>query len=256
MGEQASLLQSNNHLTSTNTSCSPMLFTDAKLSAYAANELNQSDAGALEVMMSAEPALARRAVLALVERRLSEPGGERLTVDDSGAAAVRQARSQSALSFAIGDWRPALPMAAGLAIAFLCAGISYLAGQASNPASPIGIGGIESSAMQAALERVPTGGVETLRDGAFRAVGSFITGTGSLCRQFSLASGSVTRQAVACRRRSNDWEVTFPLVEPSDDGTDYTPADGTDSISAYLQSLGASRPLTGSVEQDLLRGNR
>ena len=77
-------------LTPTDNSCPPMLFTDAKLKAYAGNELDLPDAGALEVMMAAEPQLARRAVFALVERRLAEPASERISLSGPRLASIRR----------------------------------------------------------------------------------------------------------------------------------------------------------------------
>ena len=234
-----------------------MLFTDAKLKAYASNELDLPDAGALEVMMAAEPDLARRAVFALVERRLGQAGFGKRPNDDSGipsrqAVAIARRRLSTISDFA---GRPtALPIAAGLAAAMLFAGIGYLAGQSSRPGGPIRLGKIEDIALRGALERVPTGGVENLRDGTLRVVGSFITGNGGFCRQFSFAGNLGRSQAIGCRQ-GKDWTVTFALLEPSD-GADYTPADGTDSIGSYLQSLGATRPLTESVENELLDKGR
>jgi hypothetical protein len=229
-----------------------MLLTDAKLKAYAGNELDLPDTGVLEVMMAAEPDLARRAVVALVERRLSEPVSGGLPLESPRVASLRLAAdgaTAAALPFVLR--RPiALPIGAGLAAALLCAGIGYVAGQASAPAGPVSLGRIENSAVHAALDRVPTGGTEKLRDGTFRAVASFISGRGALCREFSLAADSGTSQVVACRHRT-DWTVGFALVEPAD-GADYAPADGSDAIGAFLQSLGATHPLTESAEKDLL----
>ena len=234
-----------------------MLFTDAKLKAYAGNELDLPDAGALEVMMAAEPDLARRAVFALLERRLGQPGFGRRPNTDSGLLRTQPVASPRRRLSTISDFagRPAaLPIAAGLAAAMLFAGIGYLAGQSSRASGPIMLGRIEDLALRGALERVPTGGVENLRDGMLRVVGSFITGNGAFCRQFSFAGNLGKSQAVGCRY-GKDWTVAFALLEPSD-GADYAPADGTDSIGSYLQSLGATRPLTESVENELLEKSR
>jgi hypothetical protein len=234
-----------------------MLFTDAKLRAYAGNELDLPDAGALEVMMAAEPDLARRAVFALVERRLGQPGFGRRPDADPGIPRMQPVASPRRRLSTISDFagRPAaLPIAAGLAAAMLFAGVGYLAGQSSRPGGPIRLGRVEDLALRGALDRVPTGGVQNLRDGTFRLVGSFITSNGAFCREFSFAGNVGESQAVGCRH-GKDWTVAFAVLEPSDGG-DYTPADGSDSIGAYLQSLGAGRPLTESVESELLDKSR
>jgi hypothetical protein len=234
-----------------------MLFTDAKLKAYAGNELDLPDAGALEAMMAAEPDLARRAVLALVERRLGQPGFGRRPNADSANPPLQSVTSPRRRLSTISDFagRPAaLPIAAGLAAAMLFAGIGYLAGQSSRPSGPIRLGKVEDLAVRGALDRVPTGGVQNLRDGTLRVVGSFITGNGAFCRQFSFNGNLGESQAIGCRH-GKDWTVAFALLEPSD-GADYAPADGTDSIGSYLQSLGATRPLTESVENELLDRSR
>jgi len=229
-----------------------MMLTDEKLRAYAGNELDLPDAGALEVMMAAEPDLARRAVFALVERRLSEPGGGRPSPDGRWDVPAMAIKPTPRFGFA---GRPAfLPIGVGLAVAIFCGGIGYLAGQATSPIGPISLGSIENPAMATALGEVKTGGVEHLHDGTFRAVASFITGDGTFCREFSFAANSATSQAVGCRH-GKDWSVGFALLDPSQGG-DYAPADGSDSMGAYLQSLGATQPVSDSLETDLLERGR
>jgi hypothetical protein len=44
-------------------------------------------------------------------------------------------------------------------------------------------------------------------------------------------------------------------VEPVN-AASYTPSDGSDSVGAYLDSIGATHPLAGSMEKDLLEGSR
>jgi hypothetical protein len=233
-----------------------MLFTDAKLKAYAGNELDLPDAGALEVMMAAEPELARRAVFALVERRLSQAGLASVSRADPRLAAtpgVAAKRAQLSTISAFAGRAELLPIAAGLAAALLSAGIGYLAGQSGRAASATGLEPIANAGVRTALERVPTGGIENLGDGTFRAVASFITGNGAFCRQFSFHADAGTSQAVGCRH-GKDWTVVLALLEPSGDA-DYAPADGTDTIGAFLQTLGATHPLTESREKELLDGS-
>jgi len=234
-----------------------MPFTEAKLWAYAGNELDAFDVGALEDRMAAEPELARRAVLALLQRRLGAPAAGSAMLGRGGTTASRSALGERAQAPAphalLGPLNP-WPIGAGLAAALLLVGIGYFAGQEAVPgAGMIRLGELRNAAVQTALERIPTGGVENLRDGRFRAVTSFIAADGSVCRQFSLADGSGASNAVACRR-GKAWAVTFALLEPSGGG-DYLPADGDDPIGAYLQGLGASRPLTESAEKELLQGS-
>ena len=234
-----------------------MLFTEAKLRAYAGNELDAPDVGALEDRMAAEPDLARRAVLALLQHRLGAPAAGPAMLARGALAANRAApaaRAQAPAPHARpGPWN-AWPIGAGMAAALLLIGIGYFAGRETVPgAGMIGVGDLRNAALQTALERVPTGGVENLRDGRFRAVASFITADGSLCRQFSLTDRSGAGNAVACRR-GKAWAVTFALLEPSG-GADYAPADGDDPIGTYLQGLGASRPLAEPAEKDLLQGS-
>jgi anti-sigma factor RsiW len=167
-----------------------MLFTDATLRAYAGNELDLPDADALEVMLAAEPQLARRAVLALVERRLAEPRTEQPSLAGVGVSAPRGLSYEAARpAFSPGVPPVILPVGVGLGTALLCVAVGFLAGQASSPARPISLGTIENSGMRTALERVPTGGVEDLPDGRFRAVASFVTGAGWLLPSIQSRAG-------------------------------------------------------------------
>lgn len=234
-----------------------MLFTEAKLRAYAGNELDAPDAGALEDMMAAEPELARRAVTALLQRRLGEPGVASAMRRGGGISANRAAPGERArvaahaLLGSLNGW----PIGAGLAAALLLVGMGYFAGEETAPGvGKIGLGKLGNTAVQAALEQIPAGGVENLRSGKFRAVASFIAADGSLCRQFRLADDSGASNAVACRR-GKAWAVTFALLERSG-GADYVRTDADDPIGDYLQGLGASPALTESAEKDLLQRSR
>ena len=183
-------------------------FTEAKLLAYADNELDPSDVGVIEDMMAMEPELARRAVVARLQRRLGGPAADRIA-PPHGNTGFRPAPSGSVAGSA---QRPAIdlsrswPVAAGIA-AILLVGIGYVAGQSAAPGgAPINLGQIENRSVQSALNRVPTGGSEAVSGGKV-VIGLFIAADGSLCREFSLAA-PLRRQRCgrpAAVRRAGRW---------------------------------------------------
>jgi hypothetical protein len=229
-----------------------MQFTEAKLFAYAGNELDPLDTGVLEDMMAAEPELARRAVAALLQRRLGRAAAGSVVPRPMKPAsrAVPGGRSRVFRDFATTGPASMWPVTAGIAVLALV-GLGYVVVQsAGSDTGSVGLGQIQSAGLQSALEGIPTGGSDDLRGGKFRAIASFVAGDGSLCREFSLTGRSGRGDAVACRH-SLGWTVTFAVLEPPG-GADYLPADGDDTMSTYLRSVGSGKPLTGPAEIQLL----
>jgi hypothetical protein len=222
-----------------------MLLTETKLLAYAGNELDPREVDAIEAAMAAEPEFARRAVLAVLQRRLATPANGAARLLGPGEAG----RATTAPSRPAG-WRVLWPIAAGFAFAVIGA-ILYLAAPPRADAA-IGLGRIADPPLQAALDRIPTGADDELPRGKFRGIASFAVADGRLCREFSLSRDATASDAVACRW-GNAWTVTFALLESAAD--DYAPAGGGDAMAAYLQGLGAGPPLTEPVERKLLRGS-
>lgn len=231
-----------------------MHFSNSKLAAYVRDELDVDDVDAVETVMAIDPQIARRAVVALLDERLgsrvrpifpsshAEPAiaiaGPRRRATE---AAISASRGRNFLQFALAVF------------AVLLAGSAYLAGYSSRPvAGALVMGELGSGGLQTALGGVPTGAESETSAGVFRAVSSFKSADGTLCREFTLAQSSGNRHAVACRQPQG-WSVDFALVEPRT-GDQYQPADGNDLIGAYLQRLGAGGPLTAKAEREALGG--
>lgn len=145
-----------------------------------------------------------------------------------------------------------LPLAASMAA--LAIGISiFFAGRWIGSDGLQGqslVASLGSSSVQAALGTVSSGKAQSLEVGQFRVIATYQSGSGALCREFTLQDASGKANAVACRSKS-DWNITFALVEPAQ-SSGYAPADGTDLMGSYLKELNAGNPLEPSLEKKAL----
>jgi hypothetical protein len=203
-------------------------------------------------MMASDPQVARRAVVALLDERLGNR--ERLSFPSSpgepAIAGSRRSVARAAISALRG--RNFLQLALAMSAVVLVAG-GYLAGYASWPvAGSLVMGEVAPGGLRTALGSVPTGAESETSAGIFRAVSSFKSADGTLCREFTLAQSSERQHAVACRQ-SQGWSVDFALLEQRT-SDQYQPADGSDPVGAYLQRLGAGAPLAAKAEREALAG--
>lgn len=231
-----------------------MQFSDAQLQAYARGDLDYNDARILEEAMAVEPRIARRAVTVLMERRLG------IALPDRRSDSVGESDLELP-SPAVGDDLPGargsqlranfLPLTAA-AFAVLLVGAGYFAAHSSRSgADGVEVGKLASKSLVASLASVPTGSVDESGGGTFRAISSFKSSDGALCREFSFTDAAGDRHAIACREPAG-WAVTFALFEPRGKNDEYVPADGNDLVNAYLTRVGAGAPLSTRAEVEAL----
>ncbi|MFN7222482.1 MAG: anti-sigma factor family protein [Paracoccaceae bacterium] len=228
------------------------IVSDDMLMALADGELMDADARRLRTRIEADPDLMERfAVFAETRAVLQaafppEPVPQRLV---QAVLAEPEAMSATVLPFArrpkmvMPAWGMAL--AASLVLAVGAAG--FLVGQR---AAPVLVAmGPEAAAV--ALATTPTGGEVTLSDGSVaRALASYQTDLG-LCRLI----GTDSTRAVVCRSEAPaeaGWVVALSVTAAQDES--YLPASdlGTALIDQLLDDIGASAPLDGTAETQVL----
>lgn len=135
--------------------------------------------------------------------------------------------------------RPWLAAAASAAIVALGLGWWEWAGTSA----PQGF----STAELAALDRLPSGQVQPLADGAELAmIASFAARDGGLCREYETRDGQSLRMVLACRDDAG-WTPRFAAIS-QDGGNDYRPASGEGTIDQAIAAIGADAPLTPEEE--------
>ncbi len=250
--------------------------TDEILMAFADGELDEAVRRAVDEAMLHDPQLRQRVAEYTRSRRLVQtalstevylavPSALRANVMRQVSHSERKASDhpETALMGGSGTHRATvvarsrlpqylLPLAASIAVIAIGIGM-FFAGRwtDSNGLSQQSlVARLSSPPVQAALGTAPSGQPQSLAAGEFRVIATYKSGSGALCREFTLQDASGKANAVACRSKS-DWNVTFAMVEPAQT-TGYAPADGADPISSYLQGLNAGEPLEPSVERKAL----
>lgn len=125
---------------------------------------------------------------------------------------------------------------------------SAVPGEAADGLLPAPLGNPAlASALSAALSTVPAGTETALGSDRFRAIASFRTDGGALCREFEVDSLDTARvTAVACRPGER-WQVTFSVASAATlDG--YAPVSALEALEGYLGAVGASPPLEPADE--------
>lgn len=231
----------------------PEHVSDEMLMALADGELLDADARRLRTRIEADPDLMERFAIFAETRALlqaaypPEPVPHRLVqavlagADVPRSTVVPFARRPT---IAIPAWGMAL--AASLVLAVGAAG--FLAGRT---AAPVAVAmGPEAAAL--ALAGIPTGGEVVLSDGSVvRALASYQTDIG-LCRLI----GSDAARSVVCRNEAQaaaGWTVALSVTASQDEA--YLPASdlGTALIDQLLDDIGATDPLVGEAETQVLQ---
>lgn len=250
--------------------------TDEILMAYADGELDETVRSAVEEAIAHDPALSQRVAEYTRSRRLVQtalstddylavPPDLRAKVIQQVSTVTEKARKSAAVAAPVnlGATRPTasarsqtlhylLPLAASLVAVAIGIGIFFVGrwtGSDRSPEQSI-IARLGSPAVLAALGTVASGQSNSLAEGQLRVIATYRSGSGALCREFTLQGASDKANAVACRSKS-DWNVAFALVEPARP-SGYAPADGSDLIGSYLQRLNAGDPLEPSLEKKAL----
>ena len=246
-------------------------FDDETLMAFADGELDAETTARVEAAMETDDELvmrvatfieSRAAVAAELKPLIDEPVPEALTHSvEAMVAASRKPQSQLAPSDNVIPLRPAhrtaspswiMPLAASLvAVAFGIGG--YLAGQANVPgtSAPL-LAAIADPAMIRTLDTAASGEETNVADGSMKLVSSFRDGGGTLCREFELkqADGGAT-VTVACRS-SQEWSVRLAVAGPATSASAYQPAGATETVDAFLTTIGAGSPLSEADEKAAL----
>jgi anti-sigma-K factor RskA len=249
--------------------------TDEILMAFADGELDETVRRAVEEAMAHDSELRQRVAGYVRSRRLAQtalstddylavPSALRAHVmrqvsaaekpSESAETATKQiSRENSSAVFARS--RPTqymLPLAASVAALAIGIGM-FFAGRWTGSdefASQSLVARLASPQVQAALSTTASGQPQSVEAGQMRVIATYKSGSGALCREFTLQDASGKANAVACRSKS-DWNITFALVEPTQ-ASGYSPADGGNLISSYLQGLNAGDPLEPSLEKKAL----
>ncbi|MFC7398718.1 anti-sigma factor family protein [Chelatococcus sp. GCM10030263] len=235
---------------------------DEILMAFADGELDETVAAAVEQAMRDDPAVVARVVNFARSRRIARSAflaevapAPSSALEDAVLAQIRaveggprpaSGRTGRQEGAAQGWSRRILPLAACLA-AVVAGGLGYLAGTRSGPAAGhVGlVADLQSPTVTERLDRISSGHEEDTTSGRLRVVSTIRTANGALCREFELAQAPRKADAIACRQ-GGEWGVTLAVI--GEESTGYRPADGSDVVGNYLQSVGAGAPLTGPDE--------
>lgn len=257
----------------------PKRLGDESLMAYADGALDAADARVIEAAAARDPALAARIELyrrtaAMARDALSPelqvpvPAALRAAVERTIAAA-NSATDQPAAAAARGvagrGWRrvaanlPVYGLAAGLAAAFGVGGflVGSLSGgpAAGTPDWALALAPAQYSALQEALERLPSGSTSTLRGGEtaqLHLVATFQRGDGELCREFELQRQESGMLAVACRS-DRRWDIALVLRTAGGDDA-FAPASAAGVLDQWLAAADAGPPLEEAEEAAALAG--
>lgn len=247
-------------------------FDDETLMAFADGELDEETTARVEAAMETDDELvmrvatfieSRAAVASELKPLIDEPVPEALTRSvEAMVAASRQPKSEPAQSEKnVVHLRPArrsthpswvMPLAASLAaVAFGVGG--YLAGQANAPGtSAPSLAGIADTAMVRTLDTAASGTEAIVADGSMKLVSSFRDGGGTLCREFELKqAGGAATVTVACRD-GQEWSLRLAVAGPAASTGAYQPAGATETVDAFLTTIGAGAPLSEADEKAAL----
>ncbi|WP_091133955.1 anti-sigma factor family protein [Microvirga guangxiensis] len=188
---------------------------------------------------------------AIIRQVLAVEGARLKSVETAAAAkpAVNQSTAPSSSYFS----RNTMRLAASLAV--LAIGTAaFFAGQwmknDHEPADQSLIARLNSVPVKETLSTAASGQQHGLGAAQLRIVATYRSDNGAICREFILQDASGKANAVACRSNT-DWNITFALLEPAQTSS-YAPADGSDLMGSYLQSMKAGDPLEPPAEKEIL----
>lgn len=145
-----------------------------------------------------------------------------------------------------------LPLAASITLAILAAGGGYLAGIYNGPTSenPLLLPQVVSTVLDTATSSAAPVSVD---GGSLVIKATFRNHLGELCREFeTIRTNEDKLVSVACHVAAG-WETRLAVSEPAD-GAGYQPAGASETLDAYLQSIGATQLLPTGEEQNELQG--
>jgi hypothetical protein len=115
----------------------------------------------------------------------------------------------------------------------------------------ISLGPLGTREINTALSRSLTGQTTEIGNGELAIIASFKDSGGHLCREFEVSATSRKPDiAVACYHGGR-WETLFVVAGTSSEDI-YSPASSTQTVDAFLQSVGAANALSENEERDAL----
>ena len=246
-------------------------FSDETVMRYVDGELDDETSARVEAALAADPELSRRVEM-FAETRLAAQHALAPMLDeplpaalkDAVEAMVAKAKAEPGLppTRHAGSGRPRVFSPANdwirLAAAACVAGVlgvavGFMAGGNSEP-NGLRIASVDTKAVTAALQTVPSGSETTLTGEAtrFKAIASFRDSQQALCREFEVdMADRSTVTSVACSV-GETWVVRFAVSAPA--GSDgYAPASSSEALEAYLAAINAGAPLSEADEKEALQ---
>lgn len=232
-------------------------FDDDELMAFCDGALDEPGFSQVASAIEADPALAQRLEMLvaggnaaravygpLVDRPV--PAKLRRGVEQ----AIADASASKIVSFSPPQRRwvwQSVALAASVAAVLAGPAGYFLARTAEGPL--IAVGQQLASPLAAQLETLPSGDEARIGVATLRPIASFTDAARNLCREFEV-DRDFTTVAVACRNEGG-WRVAIAIDAPAaDDG--YAPASSLAALDAFLDSIGASSPLSPEAEQQVL----
>lgn len=234
----------------------PPDISDETLMAFADGALDEPLFGTIADAVEADADLALRLEALVQGAALARSGyAEMLApVPPALEAGVRKTIARSERGSFWQDWGRKLSLSplglpvAAAAIALVAFPAGYLlAPQSSGP------GDISSTpSIAAALDTLPSGESLSIDAGLdITTVASFTDAQGQLCREYE-TSGRLGAIVLACHG-DDGWATRFSVAMET--GSDlYAPASGTETLDAYLQTIGANAPMDAEAEAEALAG--
>ena len=217
-----------------------------ELMAYADGVLSADDAVRVAEAVEADPAL-QAELSAYVDSRAALAGAFDDILDEPvpahlEALVMGSAPADNATAFPKREVRNPWPFALAASVV-LALGVVLGIGLTTNDRDSVFATGLVASnhSLGRALETTASGELITVGDGSFRAIHSFATGDGSLCREYQVGDTDRGATGVACRT-AEGWQVEVQVASvASDQPSVYRPASGIDTaaIDEVLYRLGA-----------------
>ncbi|WP_243368192.1 anti-sigma factor family protein [Microvirga solisilvae] len=231
-------------------------FSDEILMAFADGELDEAVSASVEQAMAVDPMIARRISEFLRSRRLARSAYSAQAAFDVPPQLLAAVQAQvdrfdaerKHTSPTARKWNFGLALAASLAALAIGTG-GYFVGREAHQSPPHdAMAYLSAPEVNSALNETLSGQERDLPFGKFRAISTFRTADGALCREFKLQTPQGASDTVACH--SSGWKIAF-AVAAAESGA-YVPSDGADLMANYLQSAGAGEPLLGTDETEAL----
>ena len=230
-----------------------------ELMAYADGVLSPEDAEKVAVAVEADSAL-QEELSAYVDSRAALAGAFDDVLDEPipahlEALVMSSAPTDNVTEFPKREVRNPWSLALAASAVFAL-GVVLGTGLTANDRDSVFATGLVSSnhSLGKALETTASGELTTVGDGSFKAIHSFATGDGALCREYQVGDTDRGATGVACRS-AEGWKVEVQVASVAPDQPSvYRPASGIDTaaIDEVLYRLGALPGFDRATESCLI----